>query len=119
MKQFVKKHPIYFTIILVSSLLIAIYLYLMISVFRPYNMIIGRMKSIDKNWSEIQKSIKKIKVGAHKSMAIKLLGEPDSKFYFDSSYIWTYEEYGILAPDLVYEVEFHSDTISKIYSYHW
>jgi hypothetical protein len=50
-------------------------------------MIIGRMKSTDKNWSEIQKSIKKIKVGAHKSMAIKLLGEPDSKFYFDSSYM--------------------------------
>jgi hypothetical protein len=119
MKRFIKSHPFISFFISIGLVALIIYIYFLFLVFRPLNLVYGRMKSSDKTWNEIKFNITKVKLGSSKSFVLKSIGTPDTKFYHDSSQVWTYEEYGVIAPGLVYEIEFHSDTVIRIENYRW
>jgi hypothetical protein len=119
MKKFIKNHPIFFTIIVVVFCALSIYIYLLVQLFRPLSLKKGRWESTDKSWSEIQPKFQFIHIGDKKNQVNKLLGFPDQKIYKDTSVLWSYEQYGVVAPGLVYVVEFSSDTVIRTELYEW
>jgi hypothetical protein len=119
MKKFIKNHPIFFTIIVIFFCALAIYLYLLIQVFRPLNLLNGRWESNDKTWSEIHPKFQLVHIGDNRKKIFYLLGSPDQKIFRDTSILWVYEQYGVIAPGLVFEVEFRSDTVCYKQEYRW
>ena len=119
MKKFIKNHPIFFTIIVVVFCALSIYIYLLVQLFRPLSLKKGRWESTDKSWSEIHPKFQLIHIGDTNKKVFKLLGSPDDKFFRDTSVLWVYEQYGVVAPGLVFEVEFCSDTVIRTELYEW
>ena len=119
MGKFIKSHPIYFSIILIVFCALTVYIYFLLQVFRPLSMFKGRMNSIDKSWSEIHPKFKLIHQGDNRKKIFYLLGSPDQQIFRDTSTLWVYEQYGVIAPGLVFEVEFRSDTVCYKQEYRW
>ena len=79
----------------------------------------GRNISYDKNWETVEANVKRINIGSKKDSVIVLLGSPDEKYHNENSVTWSYQEYGVIAPHWVYDIEIRQDTVYQIDSYEW
>jgi hypothetical protein len=78
------------------------------------------MDSYDKNWSEIESNINNIRVGTSVTEVKNYLGEPDVKRKLENEiFVYSYQQYGVIAPHWIYDIHISNDTVLKIDSYDW
>jgi len=117
MKKFIKKHPIISIIIALTSILIIVYIVLLIIVFRPISERKGRMNNYEVSWSQIEKNIKKIHIGMPKNEVVSILGTPDNTIKSGNKITLSYQQYGVIAPEWIYDITIENDTVINIVHY--
>lgn len=120
-KSFAKKRPILSVFISLALICLIGYVTLVLIVLRPINMSNERMSSYDRSWSDIEANVNKINIGISVDSVKLLLGEPDDTHSLNngSTTIYSYQQYGVVAPHWVYDIHISNDTVLKIESYDW
>ena len=117
MKKIFKKHPFISIIITLTSIFIIGYFVLLIILFRPFSETKGRMNNYEVSWSQIEKNIKNVHIGMTKQEVISLLGMPDDTLKNSNKIILSYQQYGVIAPEWIYDITLENDTVINIAHY--
>lgn len=117
MKKFIIKHPIISIIIALTSIFIIGYIVLLIIVFRPLSESKGRMNNYEVSWSQIEKNIKTIHIGMPKNEVVSILGTPDNTIKSSNKITLSYQQYGVIAPEWIYDINIENDTVINIVHY--
>lgn len=120
MKSFFKKYPILTVIGSILALGFIGYITLVLIVLRPVNMLNGRMNSYDKSWKEVKENINLVNIGTSVDSLNLVLGRPDKMINSgDTITIYSYEQYGTVAPHWVYDIHVKKGRVVKLESYNW